>query len=162
MPSGRLAALVLVIGLAVGLAGNAPARAAGDIVGRWLTQGGRAVVEIGPCDASTCGRIIWMKDPNDPKTGKPWRDHNNPDRALQHRRVMGIATLSAIQPNKKGNWDAVSYDPRNGETHEITIRLLADQRIELKGCGLGGLICRSEVWSPVPPDQTLTDAQVQQ
>jgi len=143
------------------LLAGVPAHAQGTLDGRWLSQDKRAIVEVAPCGAVECGKIVWVKDPLD-AAGKPRHDKNNPDMGLQHRPIIGLATLSQIVPNAEGNWDAHSYDPRNGEDHDITVRLLAGgDRIELKGCALGGLVCRSEVWSkapeedPVPPDPTL-------
>ena len=131
-----------------------------------MSQDKRAVVEVAPCGAVECGKIVWVKDPLDPESGRPRRDKHNSDMGLQHRPIIGLATLSNIVPNADGNWDAHSYDPRNGEDHDITLRLLpGGSKIELKGCGLGGLICRSEVWTkapppepaaePVPPDPTV-------
>ena len=145
--------LGVVLGAALVLAG--PAGAAGTLDGRWLTQDTRAIVEVAPCDAAgpmpECGKIIWVKDPINPETGKPRRDKNNPEVALQHRPIIGLLTLYKIVLNVEGNWNAVSYDPRSGEEHEITIRLAKDgKKIMLRGCGLGGLICRSEVWSQAP------------
>lgn len=162
MNRSYIAGLLGVVGVA---ASPALAFAQGTLDGRWLSQDKRAVVEVAPCGKAECGKIVWVKDPIDPASGKPRRDKNNSDLGLQHRPIIGLATLSAIVPNADGNWDAHSYDPRNGEDHDITVRLLAGgTRIELKGCALGGMICRSEVWSkapdatpadPPPPDPTL-------
>jgi uncharacterized protein (DUF2147 family) len=135
--------------------------AQGTLDGHWLTQDKRAIVEVAQCGAKECGKIVWVKDPISPTTGKPRRDKNNPDAGLQSRPIIGLATLSQIVPNADGEWDAVSYDPRNGETHDITVRVnTKGNKIELKGCALGGLVCRSEIWTKAP-DQ-LPDDQTQQ
>lgn len=148
--AGLLAAAVWAI------AGGALAQ--GSLEGRWLTQDKRAIVEVGDCGNGECGKIVWVKDPVDPTTGKPRRDKNNPDAGLQHRPILGLATLYGIKPAGQGSWNAVSYDPRNGEEHDITIRLLAGgSKIELKGCALGGLICRSEMWTQAPATASTTD-----
>lgn len=130
---------------------HAPALAAGTLDGRWLTQDQRAVVVIAPCGDTECGKIVWVKDPIDPSNGKPRRDKNNPDMGLTHRPIIGLETLYKIVANTEGFWDAVSYDPRSGEEHEITIKLTAGgAKMVLRGCALGGLICRSEVWMQAP------------
>ena len=137
--------------LAIAGSSYAPAQAAGTLDGRWLTQDQRAVVEVASCGPSECGKIVWVKDPIDPENGKPRRDKHNPDMGLQHRPIIGLATLSNIAANGQGFWDAVSYDPRSGEEHEITIKLAnGGAKMVLKGCALGGLICRSEVWTQAP------------
>ena len=141
--------------LAMAMCPVLPANAQGTLDGRWLTQDTRAIVEVAPCTKdggkAECGKIVWVKDPIDPASGKPRRDKHNPDMGLQHRPIMGLATLTKIVPNAQGTWDALSYDPRSGEDHDITIRLgSSGTKIELKGCVLGGMICRSEIWSKAP------------
>jgi uncharacterized protein (DUF2147 family) len=141
----------LVSAMILGLVAASPSHASGTLDGRWLTQDTRAIVEVGPCGPAECGKIVWVKDPISPETGKPRRDKNNPDESLQHRPIIGLPTLFNIVPNVEGDWNAVSYDPRSGEEHEITIKLAASAtKIVLRGCGLGGLICRSEVWTKAP------------
>ena len=141
----------LAAALAIAVGSLAPASAAGTLDGRWLTQDKRGIVVIAPCGATECGKIVWVKDPIDPANGKPRRDKNNPDVGLTHRPIIGLATLSNIAANGQGFWDAVSYDPRSGEEHEITIKLAnGGAKMVLKGCALGGLICRSEVWTQAP------------
>jgi len=127
--------------------------AAGSLEGRWLTQEGRAIVEIAPCKSSPahCGVIVWVKDPINPDTGKPRRDIHNPNASLQHRPIIGLQSLWSIVPNADGVWNAVSYDPRNGEEHDITMTPTANlSRLVLTGCGLGGLICLSQTWTRAP------------
>jgi uncharacterized protein (DUF2147 family) len=130
---------------------SAGAQDQSPIYGKWLTQDQRAIVEVGNCGDKDCGKIVWIKDPIDPETGRPRQDRHNPDISLQHRPIMGLVTLANITRNQPNTWSAVSYDPRSGEEHDITIRLLATgTKMELQGCGLGGLICRSEIWSQAP------------
>jgi len=146
----------------VAVAAAGAATAPGSLEGRWLTQDTRAIVEVAPCGAQDCGTIVWIKDPIDLKSGKPRHDKHNPVVSLQQRPIIGLLTLNKIVPNTQGSWNAVSYDPRDGETHEITIRIGASgNKIELKGCVLGGLICDSEIWTrapaaPIDPSQQQT------
>lgn len=132
----------------------------GSLNGHWLTQDTRAIVEVAPCGQQECGKIVWIKDPIDPANGKPRHDKHNPDAALQRRPIIGLATLSSIQPNADGSWDAHSYDPRDGGDHDITIRLMANGgKMELKGCVL--FICRSEIWTKAPDQLPANQTQQQ-
>src|SRR5262249_24514412 len=54
---------------------------AGNPGGKWLTKDGTATVNIAPCGEALCGTIVALKEPNDPKTGKPKVDSENPDTA---------------------------------------------------------------------------------
>jgi uncharacterized protein (DUF2147 family) len=119
---------------------------AGDLTGTmWNTDGGRAKVAFQPCKSGVCGSIVALAEPND-ENGKPLIDHRNPDPAMQKRPVMGIITLYNIAPAGGSVWNAVSYDPRNGQVHEVTLTLDGDTLV-LKGCGLGGLICKTFNWT---------------
>lgn len=135
-----------ILALAACLVATPAAFAAGGLEGRWLTQDKEAIVEVGDCQGSTCGKIVWLKTPIDPDTGKPFRDGNNSDEKLQRRPILGLPTLMKIEP-AKGGWTAISYDPREGEEHDITIKLTGGGTIVLRGCGLGGLVCLSETWT---------------
>ena len=44
---------------------------AADPAGMWLTQGGNSRIRIADCGGALCGTIVWLKEPNDPDTGKP-------------------------------------------------------------------------------------------
>src|SRR5438132_492559 len=58
--------------------------AAADPVGNWLTKDGEAIVTIAKCGNALCGSIVALKEPNDPATGRPKTDENNPDAAKRN------------------------------------------------------------------------------
>jgi uncharacterized protein (DUF2147 family) len=47
---------------------------ADNVIGTWLTEDKEAHVEISKTNNVYNGKIVWLKDPNNPKTGKPWLD----------------------------------------------------------------------------------------
>ena len=59
---------------------------AADPSGTWLTQTGTSRIKVADCGGALCGTIIWLKEPNDPDTGKPKTDKNNSDAAKRSRR----------------------------------------------------------------------------
>src|SRR5579863_4371249 len=72
----------------------APAKAqsaVGGPDGIWLTQAGDAKVRVSKCGAGICGVIVWLRQPIDPATGKPAIDDKNPNPALAHRPMIGLA-----------------------------------------------------------------------
>ena len=71
---------------AVALAGLAGPALAADPAGMWLTQGGNSRIRLADCGGALCGTIVWLKEPNDPDTGKPKTDKNNVDAAHRSRR----------------------------------------------------------------------------
>lgn len=121
----------------------APALAAPvPVTGRWLTQGGKGVVEVAPCGSQLCGRIVKIVRP-DP--GKPLNDANNPDKAKQSRPILGISILSgfvAAGDRYKGQ----IYDPESGRTYRSELRREGDV-LKVKGCF--GPFCRTQDWTRV-------------
>jgi uncharacterized protein (DUF2147 family) len=115
----------------------APAPAAPPIpegpVGVWLDHTGRGAVEIVPCAMELCGRIVWMKEPAD-KTGKPLVDSQNTDKARRAAPICGLQIIGGLKQQRDGSWDnGWIYDPEQGESFDLEVRLLQDQSLQVKG-----------------------------
>ena len=72
----RLSALAGLIFVAV--SSFSEARGTG-LLGTWLTQDGSSKIRFETCGAALCGRLVWLREPNDQQTGKPRIDQNNPE-----------------------------------------------------------------------------------
>lgn len=134
--------------------GSAVVATAGSIVGVWLTDEGASKVQIEPCAATTgakdtlCGRLIWLREPNDAKTGAPLADKKNPDATLRSRPLLGLTLITSIKPaGDPDEWKARAYNAEDGKTYDVTLHLQEDGTLELEGCGLAGLICQGETWT---------------
>ena len=91
MKEFRVAAIALCVSTAALLAGPqmiAPAFAA-DPLGTWYTADNDSQVRIVNCGGALCGSLIWLKEPNDPDTGKPKLDKHNADSSKQSRPLLG-------------------------------------------------------------------------
>lgn len=122
-----------------------------ELTGTWLTDDGAAHVAFAPCDSGQCGHIVWLAEPMSAIDGKPKRDRYNPDASLQYRPIIGLPILTGIQPRPEGGWFAHSYDPKDGGEHDITVEPTQSGKLKLTGCVLGGLFCKSFIWTPVAP-----------
>jgi uncharacterized protein (DUF2147 family) len=116
--------------------------AAPSVSGNWLTEGGKAIVQVAPCGAAVCGRIVRIVKP-DP--GKPLNDANNPDKALRNRPILGIAILSGFTPGSD-RWKGQIYDPQSGRTYRSELSRDGNT-LKVKGCF--GPFCRTQNWSKV-------------
>ncbi|MBC8111629.1 MAG: DUF2147 domain-containing protein, partial [Verrucomicrobia bacterium] len=47
------------------------------IIGVWKTGSGKGMVKIYKDNDKYYGKLVWLKEPNDPATGKPKVDKNN-------------------------------------------------------------------------------------
>lgn len=138
--------------LAIGLTVLSSAAAAEQrLSGTWLTEDKSTRVAFQACGAADCGKIVWLKDPVDPETGQAWRDKFNPDDTQKRRALIGLAIASGLKPSGDRRWVGALYDPEEGKTYTGEVQLVGQDRLQLKGCALGGLVCESEVWSRVAP-----------
>lgn len=122
------------------LAGGQDARAEPSVLGRWLTDDGAGVVDLAPCGAALCGRLVAVLDPQ-----APARDINNPDPRLRGRPLVGIAVLTGLVRDRFGWSGGRAYDPKAGRSYRARIRSAADGGLEVTGCLF--LICRTRHWS---------------
>jgi uncharacterized protein (DUF2147 family) len=135
----------VVLGLSTVLTGPA---LAGDPSGTWLTEGGKSQVRLANCGEALCGRIQWLKEPSDPATGKPKRDVRNPDPSKRDRPLVGVDILLGMRPDQTPNqWAGDIYNPEDGKTYRAHLTLQDARTLQVKGCVLGGLICKSQAWS---------------
>ena len=132
----RLIALVV-------LSLSAPLLAAAEpIEGRWMTADKDAIIQIGDCGRSTCGRIAKFLVP--PPQGADQRDVNNKDKTKRTRKLLGMAILTDF--TEEGDlWRGTIYDPNNGKIYRSIIRRKGADRLEVKGCI--GPFCQTQVWS---------------
>ena len=128
----------LVAGLVLALA--FPAFAAQPIVGRWSTADGGAVVAIGPCGATLCGRIAKLI--KGPPSGPPV-DALNPDPKLRTRPLVGLAILIGLTPDGDG-WKGQIYDPKSGKTYRATVAR-DGARLKVQGCV--AVFCQTMMWT---------------
>ena len=119
--------------------------AAADPSGTWLTADGEARVQISSCGEAYCGKIVWLKEPNDPATGHPKLDKFNKDVSKQSRPVIGLQIISGMKASGANEWKGSLYDPEDGNTFTGSLAMQSADRMKLEGCVLA-LFCRSEVW----------------
>jgi uncharacterized protein (DUF2147 family) len=128
------------------LAAATPA-SAGDPRGNWMTEQGKAKINIASCGGALCGNIVAMKEPNDPATGKPKTDSNNPDAGKRTRPMVGVQIVIDMKPDTVDKWKGQVYNAEDGKTYSGSITLVNASTLTLQGCALGGLICKSQTWT---------------
>lgn len=128
------------------LAAATPA-SAGDARGNWLTENGRAKVAIVNCGGGLCGNIVALKEPNEPATGKPKTDAQNSDRAKRTRPMIGVQIVIDMKPDGTDKWKGQVYNAEDGKTYSGSITLQGATTLNLQGCALGGLICKTQTWT---------------
>ncbi len=122
------------------LALASPALAADPIEGRWITEEKDAVITIGDCGKTVCGRITrFLKAP---PQGADQRDVNNDDPNLRSRKLLGMPVLTGFI-EESDLWRGQIYDPKGGKSYRSVIRRKGNT-LEVKGCL--GPFCQTQVW----------------
>jgi len=143
----RAALVATLLAAGVSLASLAGAHAATVPEGVWSLPKGKATVRITSCGEGVCATLVGLRKPLD-KEGRPKVDSRNPDRAKRDRPVIGLSLLQGMAPSGDG-WAGTFYNPDDGKTYAGTLAPAGDGALKLKGCVLGGLICKTQVLTRV-------------
>jgi uncharacterized protein (DUF2147 family) len=125
---------------------------ADDVTGVWLNEDKDAHVKIENTNGHYFGKIVWLKEPIDEKTGQPKLDKENPDADLQKRPIMGLNLLSDFKFDGNQEWkDGDIYDPKSGKIYSCYMLFTDDSKNKLKVRGYIGisLIGRTTYWTRV-------------
>jgi uncharacterized protein (DUF2147 family) len=143
--------LLFLFGLTLWVANSSLNAQSGNpdaIVGVWKTGEGTAMVRIYKNGEKYQGKIVWLKEPNDPETGKPKVDKNHPEESSRARPLLGMVNVWGFVSTEKNVWEEGSiYDPKNGNTYSCTIKMTSSNSIDVRGYIGVSLIGRSDTWT---------------
>ncbi|NJM51501.1 MAG: DUF2147 domain-containing protein [Sphingomonadales bacterium] len=117
---------LLVLGSATA-AHAAPA----SVNGQWVTQDKDAVVSIGQCGSTICGKLSQYLVT--PPGGAGQKDVNNPNKALRDRKLLGTAFLTGFKADGQ-QWRGTIYDPKTGKTYRSVMYKGKSGNLIVKGC----------------------------
>lgn len=109
------------------LSASAASATAQEATGTWQRDTGASRVRIAKCGEALCGTLSWLKDTSGPAK-------------------VGQRIFYDMKPNGPGKWNGSAFNPEDGKTYSGTMTL-AGNTLTTAGCVLGGLICRSVVWT---------------
>ncbi len=113
--------------------------AAGDVTGRWLTEDRGGVIEIAPCGAALCGRIVGMSEPL-AADGSVQVDN-------QGRPKCGLAILNAPDQTQPGRWAGGITNPDDGKLYDVHLSVDERDRLHLRGYILTPLLGATQIWT---------------
>jgi uncharacterized protein (DUF2147 family) len=136
---------VVIILFVTLLSWTLPARSQSDPSGIWLTQAGDARIHVSRCGGGICGRIVWLRDPIDSRTGQPQVDDKNPNPALAQRPIIGLSIFIGMQQSGANKWSGRIYNADDGQTYTAHVTVPSDSALEVQGCV--GVFCGGETWT---------------
>lgn len=117
-------------------------------LGTWMNEEKEARFEIFKCGKKLCGKITWLKEPL--RNGKPKMDDQNPNPQLRTRPILGLVFLKDFEYKGDDKWDeGTIYDPKSGKTYSCYMKVINQDKMEVKGYIGISLIGRSQTWSRV-------------
>ena len=115
-----------------------PALAASPIEGQWTNPARSVTVRIAPCGASLCGRVVSASPDAKAKAA-----------AAGTPRLVGTELMSRLVPAGEGAWRGEFFVPDRNVRAPGELRLLGPRALEIEGCAVAGLLCKSQQWTRV-------------
>jgi uncharacterized protein (DUF2147 family) len=142
--------ILLSIIIAVFAMGNMMAQEfkAEDILGLWFNEEKDAKIEVYIENGKYYGKIVWLEEPNEPDTGLPKLDDENPDEELQKRPVMGLLLVTDFDYEGDGLWENGDiYDPKSGNTYSCYMKLQSKEKLKVRGFIGLSIIGKTTYWT---------------
>lgn len=141
---------ILSVGMTFGQGKKVKQKEADRLIGVWAPSNGRALVRIQNIAGKYYGRIVKLKEPVDPETGKPKLDKNNPDESMRSTPLLGYRMLKDFVYAGKDEWtEGTIYDPQNGSLYSCTINMKKDGSLDIRGYIGVKALGRTDVWKRV-------------
>jgi uncharacterized protein (DUF2147 family) len=108
------------------------------ITGPWLTQDAGGVIDIEPCGAQYCGRIVGLSAAS---SGAPMpRDANGHSRC-------GLQIIQGLAETDPGEWTGKITNPEDGQTYSARLSVDDQGRLRLRGYLLVPLLGQTQLWT---------------
>ena len=132
-----------LMALAMAATGSAPATATAAatatatprVEGVWHNPKNSVAVKTGTCGDKLCGWVVRATD----EAQADARDGGTP-------KLIGTALLREYRPSGRNKWSGQIFVPDMGRTFGSTLALVDANTISVKGCLIGGFLCKTQIW----------------
>ena len=143
------AALLLMFAITSFKSHSVPKTGGDDIIGLWEPSSGKARVKINKIGNKYFGKIVWLKEPIDPKTKKAKVDKNNPNEKLTSVPLRGSRILKDFIYSGENEWSkGTIYDPESGSTYSCVINKKKDV-LNIRGYVGIKALGRTDTWKRI-------------
>jgi len=143
----RILALTAAVALSPTLASAQTDISAVGVFGVWRNPKDSVHLEIKTCGAATCGFVVWANA----HAQEDARKGGTPN-------LVGAQLLRDFTPQKNGAWRGKVFVPDLNMTFSGTAEVLDANRLKAKGCVLINVLCKSQVWTRVEGQASLSKA----
>lgn len=120
------------------------------VLGTWLNGTKRGHIQIYKQGDRYFGKIIWLKEPNDPLTNKPKMDTKNSNVALRARPIMGLNVMKSFEYDGGNVWDEGKiYNPEDGKEYSCKMTLKDPNTLNVRGYVGISLLGSTQTWTRI-------------
>jgi uncharacterized protein (DUF2147 family) len=135
-----MVAALMALAMAAGSPAPASPAPAFPVEGVWHNPKNSVAVKTGACPDKTgggklCGWVVRADD----EAQADARDGGTP-------KLIGTALLREYRPNGRNRWSGQIFVPDMGRTFGSTLTLVDADTIDVKGCLIGGFLCKTQTW----------------
>jgi uncharacterized protein (DUF2147 family) len=141
-----LVALAALAALAPGATNAAETSDVSRTYGVWRNPRNTVHLEIKNCGGETCGVVIWA-------SAKAQADA----RESGSGSLIGQRILRNFEAQKNGSLSGRVYVPTLKMTFQGSAELLDGKTLKAKGCVIGNLLCKSQVWTRLDAPYAVAD-----
>lgn len=105
------------------------------ILGTWHNPKNSVAVKTGRCGDALCGWVTRASD----KAKTDVSSKGYPP-------LIGTALLRSYKASGKGRWSGQIYVPDMGRAFGSTVTMIDADTLNVKGCLIGGMLCKSQIW----------------
>jgi uncharacterized protein (DUF2147 family) len=107
------------------------------IEGRWTNPSNSVTIEISPCGTAWCGTVVAASDQAKADAARGGT-----------KQLVGAQLLSGFAMRGKG-WRGKLFVPDMNKRFSAQLQLIGQNSLKVRGCAVGGAICKSQLWSRV-------------
>ena len=156
MFESRLISFSLILALVFDFPTVVVALEADAILGQWVTEGGKARIEITKKAGHLfIGTIVALKNPTylpgekKGMDGKERRDLHNQDQTLRTRPLIGLTMMQNFRFSNDTWSGGQIYDPEKGKMYSCTISMAENGNLHVRGYVGFEFLGRTTVWQPI-------------
>lgn len=108
-----------------------------DLGGRWVNKSGSVVVLVARCaDADWCGTVEWASEKATSDAARGGTVN-----------LVGTQVLERFAFVGPNHWKGRLFVPDINKRSKAELRLLDAERLQVRGCAVGRLLCTSQIWT---------------
>jgi uncharacterized protein (DUF2147 family) len=124
--------------LLTGASASASTSAPPEVFGVWANPKDTVHIDIKACGELACGTVVWASADAQAKSLK-----------ASGKQILGLQLFQDMKKRPDGAWRGRAFVPDLNMTFAGSAEPLTAQTLKIKGCLVGNMFCRSQIWNRV-------------